>query len=143
MNEPPQQSSPDPHNRAGHETTDASPFYIGLFALGLVLMIALVLPLLGWTFWLFEAAARRADATQSPLAGDQSPPAPRLQAHPAAELASLRRAEDQRLSSYGWIDPQQRLVHVPIERAIEILAERGLPEPQGPSASAKRKEPTP
>ena len=143
MNEPVLQSSPDPHNRAGHETTDASPFYIGLFALGLVLMIALVLPLLGWVFWRFEAAARRADPAQSPLAGEQTAPEPRLQSEPAAELASLRRAEDRRLSSYGWIDPQQREVRVPIERAIEILAERGLPEPQGPLAPAKSQEPTP
>jgi hypothetical protein len=143
MNEPVLQPSPDPHHRAGHETTDASPFYIGLFALGLVLMIALVLPLLGWIFWRFEAAARRADPAQSPLASDQTPPAPRLEAQPAAELASLRRAEHHRLSSYGWIHPQQRVVRVPIERAIEILAERGLPEPQGPPAPAKPPEPTP
>jgi hypothetical protein len=140
MNEPVLQPSPDRHNRAGHETTDASPFYIGLFALGLVLMIALVLPLLGWIFWRFEAAARRADPAQSPLAGDQTPPAPRLEEQPAAELANLRRAEHRRLSSYRWIDPQQRVVRVPIERAIEILAERGLPEPQGPLTPAKQQE---
>ncbi len=143
MNEPVLQPSPDPHNRAGHETTDASPFYIGLFALGLMLMIALVLPLLGWIFWRFEAAARQADQAQSPLAGDQTPPAPRLEEQPAAELANLRRAEDRRLSTYGWIDPQLRVVRVPVERAIEILAERGLPEPQGPLAPANQEEPTP
>ena len=143
MNEPRPLPSPDPHGRVDHETTDASPFYIGLFALGLALMIALVLPLLGWIFWQFEAAARRADPTPNPQAGDQVPPAPRLQAEPAAELASLRREENQRLSSYGWIDPQQRVVRVPVERAIEILAERGLPEPRGSLEPAKPKEPAP
>jgi hypothetical protein len=140
MNEPVLHPSPDPRNRSGHEITDASPFYIGLFALGLVLMIALVLPLLGWIFWRFEAAARRADQAQSPLADDQTPPAPRLEEQPAAELANLRLAEDHRLSSYGWIDPQRRVVRVPIDRAIEILAERGLPEPQGPLAPSKSQE---
>jgi hypothetical protein len=143
MDEPGQLPSPDPHGRVGHETTDASPFYIGLFALGLALMIALVLPLMGWIFWQFEAAARRADPIPNPLAGDQVPPAPRLQAEPAAELASLRREEYQRLSSYGWIDPQQRVVRVPVERAIEILAERGLPELRGSLEPAKPKEPAP
>ena len=143
MNEPVLQPSPDPQHRAGHETTDASPFYIGLFALGLVLMIALILPLLGWIFWRLEAAAQRADPRQSPLAAAQTPPAPRLEEQPADELAKLRRAEDRRLSSYGWIDPQQRVVRVPIERAIEILAERGLPEPKGPVVPTKPEEPAP
>ena len=143
MSEPDPQPSPDRPHSAGHETTDASPFYIGLFALGLVLMIAFVLPLLGWTFWRLEAAAQRADPRESPLAGDQTPPAPRLEEQPGDELANLRRAEHRRLSSYGWIDRQQRMVRVPVERAIEILAERGLPEPQGPVAPAKPQEPTP
>ena len=143
MSEPVPQPSPDRPNQAGHETTDASPFYIGLFALGLVLMVALVLPLLGWIFWRLEAAAQRADKAQSPLASDQTPPAPRLEEQPAAELAKLRRAEDHRLSSYGWIDPQQGVVRVPIERAIEILAERGLPEPKGPVVPTKPEEPAP
>jgi len=143
MNEPVPQPSPDRPNQVGHETTDASPFYIGLFALGLVLMIALVLPLLGWTFWRLEAAAQRADPRQSPLAGDQTPPAPRLEEQPGDELANLRRGEHRRLSSYGWIDRQQRMVRVPVERAIEILAERGLPELQAPIAPAKPQEPTP
>jgi hypothetical protein len=143
MNEPVPQPSSNRPNQAGHETTDASPFYIGLFALGLVLMIALVLPLLGWTFWRLEAAAQRADPGQSPLADDQTPPAPRLEEQPGDELANLRRAERRRLSSYGWIDRQQRMVRVPVERAIEILAERGLPEPQGPVAPAMPQEPTP
>jgi len=132
MNDPATQPSPDRHQRVGHETTDASPFYVGLFALGLTLMIALVLPLLSWLFGRFEAAARRADAPQSPLTQDQTTPPPVLQDDPAADLALFRRAEEQRLSSYGWIDPQQRIVRIPIERAIEILSERGLPEPQGP-----------
>jgi hypothetical protein len=131
MNEPVPQPSPDRPNQASHETTDASPFYIGLFALGLVLMIAIVLPLLGWIFWRFEASAQRADQAQSPLAGDQTPPVPRLEEQPADELEKLRRAEQRRLSSYGWIDPQQRVVRVPIERAIEILTERGLPAHKG------------
>ena len=34
MNEPVPQPSPDRPNQSGHETTDASPFYIGLFAPG-------------------------------------------------------------------------------------------------------------
>jgi hypothetical protein len=83
-------------------------------------------------FWRFEAAAKRADAPQSPVLGEQMPPPPMLQDDPAADLALLRREEEQRLLSYGWIDPDMRIVRLPFERAIEILSERGLPEPEGP-----------
>lgn len=143
MPEPTTQSSPDQPRRVGHETTDVSPYYVGLFALALTLMIALVLPLLTWLFWRFEAAAKRSDAPQSPLQVDQTPPPPNLQADPAAELVQFRREEAERLSSYGWIDPQQKIVHVPIERAIDILSERGLPVPAKPPASPASEERAP
>jgi hypothetical protein len=143
MNDPARLPSPEPAPRAGHETTDVSPSYVGLFALGLALMIAIVLPLLSWIFWRFEAAALRADSPQSLVVGDQTIPPPVLQDDPAADLAVLRRDEERRLSSYGWIDSQQRSVRVPIERAIEILSKRGLPEPEGPRKPAQAQERTP
>lgn len=150
---PPVPASRDPHectqdqriqdNRTGHETTDASPFYIGLFALGLTVMVALVLPLLGWVFWQFEAAARRADPPQSNLSGKETPPSPLLQDNPAADLAQFRRGEEERLSSYGWVDAKKRIVHLPIERAIDVLCARGLPEPEGQAEPPAKGEPVP
>ncbi|HEY3965294.1 MAG TPA: hypothetical protein VGM05_12135 [Planctomycetaceae bacterium] len=143
MNDPAIQPSPETHRRVGHETTDASPFYVGLFALGLTLMIVLVLPVLAWLFWRFEAEAKMSDAPQSPLPGDQTPRAPKLQDDPAADLLQFRSDEEQRLSSYGWIDPQRQIVRLPIGRAIELLSERGLPAPAGPVELPKGREHTP
>ncbi len=143
MSNPATQPSPEPRERVGHETRDASPFYVGLFALGLVVMIALVLPLLGWILRRFETEARQADPVQSPLAGDQVPPEPRLQSEPDADLARLRGEEEHRLSSYGWVDRRERVVRIPIDRAIEILAERGLPEPEGPAEARPKEEKSP
>ena len=129
MNEPIAQQSPDLLEHAGHETTDASAFYVSLFALALAIAILLSLLFLYELFWRFEAVAVRADPIVSPLTGSQTPPAPRLQAEPSAELAQLRQAEDETLRSYQWIDEQQGVVQIPIERAIDLLSERGLPEP--------------
>lgn len=56
-----------------------------------------------------------------------SAPPPRLQIDPRADLQALRSAETARLSSYGWADRPNGTVHLPIERAIELTAERGLP----------------
>lgn len=33
----------------------------------------------------------------------------------------------ERLSTYGWVDRSAGSVHIPIERAIELTAQRGLP----------------
>ena len=139
MNDPDLLPPSDPH-RAGHEPRDVNPFYVGLFALVLAIMIAILLLVLGRIFRHFEAAAEMADPPQSPLAGDQAPRPPLLQEQPAADLARLRREEDQELTSYGWIDRKRSVVRVPIGQAIEILAERGLPEPEGPPQPPKELE---
>jgi hypothetical protein len=40
----------------------------------------------------------------------------------------MRADEDQILGSYGWIDRERGIVRLPIDRAIALLAEKGLPE---------------
>jgi hypothetical protein len=127
----------------GHETTDASAFYVGLFALGLAVMIALALVFLTWLFWRFEAFAEREDPVQNRMAANQLPPAPRLQAQPSVDLAKLRHEEDDRLGCYKWIDQQQGIVQLPIDRAIDLLSERGLPEPQVVEPTSTKREPVP
>lgn len=54
-------------------------------------------------------------------------PPVRLQRDPAAELAQVQAEQRARLGSYGWIDPEKRILHIPVERAVELLLERGLP----------------
>ena len=39
----------------------------------------------------------------------------------------MRAAEDQLLTSYGWVDQSKGIVRVPINRAIDMLASAGLP----------------
>ena len=138
MSEPIAQQSSDSLKHTGHETTDASAFYVGLFALGLLLTILLSLLLLNQMFWRFEASAERADPIVSPVAGNQIPSEPRLQTQPSADLVKLRHDEDETLSSYKWIDKQQGIVQVPIERAIDLLSDHGFPEPE----AAKPTSPT-
>jgi hypothetical protein len=66
----------------------------------------------------------------SPLAGSygrSEPPAPRLQARPILDLQALRAEEAGALQSYAWVDRDGGVVRIPIERAMALLAERGLP----------------
>src|SRR4051794_12581485 len=55
-------------------------------------------------------------------------PQPRLEVKPGAGLAELRAAEDADLNSYGWVDPNKGIVRIPIDRAMQLLVDRGLPD---------------
>jgi len=55
------------------------------------------------------------------------PPEPRLQANPMLDLKKYRAAEEAELKSYGWVDRPNGVVRIPVERAMELVLERGLP----------------
>src|SRR5690349_20533297 len=60
-------------------------------------------------------------------------PAPQLQPDPVADLNKYREAVEQQLNPAGWVDQKAGIAHIPVERAIELVAQRGLPvRPQQP-----------
>ena len=54
-------------------------------------------------------------------------PEPRLQPDEVRDMDLFRQSEDKKLRSYGKVDANGQMVQIPIERAMEIIAERGLP----------------
>ena len=54
-------------------------------------------------------------------------PQPRLETNETREINTFRLQEEQTLHSYGWVDQQAGVVRIPIDRAMELLAQRGLP----------------
>ena len=61
----------------------------------------------------------------------QSFPAPRLQTDDGnQDVADLHLREELLLENYSWVDSSQGKVRIPIERAMELLAARGLPVAQ-------------
>jgi hypothetical protein len=66
----------------------------------------------------------------------QSFPAPRLQTDDGdQDVADLHAREDLLLNNYSWADASQGKVRIPIERAMELIAQRGLPVAQAVEAS--------
>ena len=55
------------------------------------------------------------------------PPVPRLQQFPRNELYTFRLEERDRLETYGWENKAAGTVHIPIEEAMKLTVERGLP----------------
>jgi hypothetical protein len=102
-----------------YERTDAAPRLIASLAAGAVAFLVLspfILQLL------FPQSLLR-DTTVKNLV---DVPAPQLQTDPQRDLARFRKMEENQLSSYGWIDRDRQIAHVPIEQALALIRERGL-----------------
>ena len=54
-------------------------------------------------------------------------PAPQLEINERTELNDIRLREENTLSTYDWVDKDAGKVHIPIDRAMDLLVERGLP----------------
>ncbi|MFQ5990254.1 MAG: hypothetical protein ACE5K9_10110 [Candidatus Methylomirabilales bacterium] len=123
-------ASTSQHNepKRGYEKRDISIRGILLFGGILAIATGVVLLLMAWMFPYFAGLEMKADVPPSPLAETrQPPPEPRLQVSPADDLKEMRATENAQLNNYGWVNRQTGIVRIPIDRAIELLAERGLP----------------
>jgi hypothetical protein len=116
------------NHQAGHELSDLRPGYIALFGVVLTAIIGAAAVITSLLIY-FKAAEQLRHETPIPrLAREREPtPEPRLQIDAHNELRQMRAAEDAVLNSYGWVDRDSGRVRLPIERAMEILANKGLP----------------
>lgn len=124
---------------AGHEDDSVRSrlLWITGVAFAVILVIAMVAI---YVLQPLMVASQEADYPPgNPLAqsyGRVEPPAPRLQVDPALDIFEHRKAEEQVLTSYGWVDEKAGVVRIPIERAMALLAERGIAAPAGQGAGA-------
>jgi hypothetical protein len=101
-----------------------------MFAAALVVVaVVVVVVVASWLLARFSgrpAVFHPASGGIADVAAVPATPEPRLEARPGTTLSSLRQSEDRRLGSYGWIDRAAGVVRIPIERAMELTAQRGL-----------------
>lgn len=120
--------SAEPAPSRGHEGTGLRFRAVLFSAVALGVLIVAAMWAMEVMFDRLEAGWAKRDLPPAPLAETVERPAvPFLQTQPLAELQILRRGEEAQLENYQWIDPEQNIVRIPIERAIDILAEKGLP----------------
>jgi hypothetical protein len=108
----------------GHETHDARIGMVIAVGAGLALTIAVVQVALYFQIGGLWRHRQAALSPASPVAEalPSAPPEPRLQTAPPLDLRDLRTAEAAQLEGYGWIDRQAGIAHIPIERAMELVA---------------------
>lgn len=119
---------PQAAHREGYEKSDASPRGLVYFALVIAGILVLTFLSLRWLFGYFQKAENPGSFVAAPFAGARLlPPPPRIQADPGADMQSYFQSQQNLLNTYGWIDRQNGIVRLPIDRAIELILERGLP----------------
>lgn len=111
---------------AGHELSDLNPRAIAIFGIALAATVIACMILAVWIFNYLAARETKQDVPPSPLAKAEAPPEPRLQLSAPKDLAERRAVEEKILNSYDWVNRQAGTVRIPIERAMQLLAERGL-----------------
>jgi hypothetical protein len=115
-----------------HETSDINIRAVFGFAAGLFVTAVVIHGLIWLLFLYFDRRHAVRDDATPPLAVGTTrlPPEPRLQTNPRQDLQDLRESEERTLTTYGWVDRNGGTVRIPIDQAMKLTVERGLPTRQ-------------
>jgi hypothetical protein len=126
---------------AGHQSPEIAVPGTVVSAVSIIGMIVLSCVLGYWVFLALVKPLGERSATPMSGEGLVLPPAPRLDGIEmmSGEASNGQQiAADHQLQTYGWVDRDKGLIHVPIERAMQFAVERNLL----PSATAAKKNAT-
>lgn len=115
-----------PANR--HENSDIDYKAVTKFGVALTLLCIFSFVFLIYVFRHFLSREFSQQAAR-PAAVDtrRLPPEPRLQATPLPDLKAILAAEQSVLNGYAWVDEGKGVVRIPVAKAMDVLAARGLP----------------
>ncbi len=95
---------------------------IVIFLVGLSIIIAVVLLISHLIIKIYSFKLSEGKTTTAFAATPGSiPPQPRLQAHEREDYEQYLKEENEKLNSYGWADKKTGKIHIPIERAKELI----------------------
>jgi hypothetical protein len=143
----------DTHGKKGHgdfERQDIGSAGIIYFFVGLAAATVLIHFLLVGLYDFLDKREKAQQAPMNPLVTDTSAdtrkipekypdkvfPDPRLETDERNQLDQIRLTEEQKLSTYDWVDQKAGTVRIPIDRAMDLVAQRGLPVRQEASGQA-------
>ena len=117
-----------------HEESDVNVAAILRYGLGLFAVAVVAHIFLWWLLGAYERQNERAQTQVFPMAAgqqDRLPPSPRFQENPQLELQQLREKQKALLDGYGWVNKEAGVARIPIEEAMKLVVERGLPTREG------------
>ena len=132
----------------GYETRDIDLRTIIIWLAGLFIGGGVTAFITLGVYWLFVSQEVKPGTGTQLVNVRKLPPEgyPRIQAHPKEEIGDFRHEEDERVYNYAWKDKQKGIVRIPVEKAIDLVLQKGLParttvqpdsrvQPGAPSAS--------
>ena len=124
------------HETVRYEQTDINPRGVLYVGFGVLLATMVIIALLHFLFTYMSRLEARESPLPLPIAahGHPLPPEPRLQESPHQDWVAVRAAAESELNSYQWIDRQKGIVSIPIDRAIDLIAQRGIPKSPPPAS---------
>jgi hypothetical protein len=125
-----------PDTTVGDRDVDAGALY--KFMVGLLAVIAVAMAAMWGMSVLFRKELVSSDPPAPVLEEARvrrPPPEPRLEVSPPKDLMELRAREEAILTGWGWTDKEKGLARIPVARAADIIAEKGLPS-QAPAIPA-------
>lgn len=119
--------------RSGHEAdrVNIRGLWISAAVLAAVCVLSGIVVL--WVFRVLDRRLVEAEPALAPLArpaGEAPVPEPRLLTNEPANLTDFRAREAEKVETYGWVDEPGGIVRIPVERAKDLILERGLPARQ-------------
>ncbi len=104
-------------------------------ALLVVTLIASILILTAFFRHLEKTYPNRTSEAAPLVVESELPPLPRLQTDPLRDLQAVRAVEDAHLDRYAWIDRQQGIAQIPIDRAMVLWTKGYSSNPTAPPAT--------
>lgn len=111
-----------------HEQHDVRSRPLITFMIAVLVALGVINAGIGGYGWLLNQYRQRTTAPRSDLTRlARIPPEPRLQSSPKADMNELLKSEESLMNHYGVADAKAGLYRIPVERALELSARRGLP----------------
>jgi hypothetical protein len=150
----------NPKGDGAYERRDVGVAPILYFLLGLAVAGVLVYFVVDGLYSYLEKRSEAQQAPVSPLVTNapadtrklstdykdylqQNFPSPQLEIDERGQLDKIRIDEAQTLGTYDWVDQKAGTVRIPIDRAMDLIAQRGLPvRAQGAAGAAPAAQPS-
>ncbi len=112
---------------AGYEKRDANIPDLLKFGFWMAVVIAVTMVSMKFTFGYLD----RTQTVQAPATTfttqRELPPSPRLQVAARQELKDYCADQEKELNTYGWVDQRLKVVHIPVDKAMDMVLKNGLP----------------
>jgi len=124
--------TPDLNNpEMRHEHADVNVWAIGKLGIALVLVTVASVILMFGVFRYFETreGGKQTPASLFSIDSRKLPPEPNVffNEHETLNQQDIRANEERELNGYGWVDQAHGVVRIPIDRAMDMVVQRGLP----------------